>query len=241
MPTTFPNNPSLNQISTQNGRSYKWSGYSWDLVNNVANHTHIIGDVSGLQTVLNNCLVAQWTPNMSADIVMVSGNKFIRNVGTGWDAQVYSTERYDNNVYCSAKASQTDGYTMFGLNPDPTTDASYGSIDYAWHTTPTNAYIYESSVSLVDTGPYTTSTVFSITYDGQTIIYWKDGIRQRTVSRAIGSPLYFDSSIYSNGSAIDSVEFGTLPHTISTNIIDFNSSVSGLMPNILHPFLLGGM
>jgi hypothetical protein len=31
MPFNFPNNPTVNQYSRQNGRVYQWNGYSWDL------------------------------------------------------------------------------------------------------------------------------------------------------------------------------------------------------------------
>lgn len=31
MPFSFPNNPSVGQQSTQNGRTYQWSGYAWEI------------------------------------------------------------------------------------------------------------------------------------------------------------------------------------------------------------------
>lgn len=38
MPFSFPSSPSIGQTSVQNGRTYQWNGYSWDLVGNVATH-----------------------------------------------------------------------------------------------------------------------------------------------------------------------------------------------------------
>lgn len=32
MPLSFPSNPSVGQQSTQNGRTYQWSGYAWEIV-----------------------------------------------------------------------------------------------------------------------------------------------------------------------------------------------------------------
>lgn len=32
MALSFPNNPSVGQQSTQNGRTYQWSGYAWEIV-----------------------------------------------------------------------------------------------------------------------------------------------------------------------------------------------------------------
>lgn len=38
MSLNFPNNPTVGQQSVQNGRTYQWSGYTWDLVNNISTH-----------------------------------------------------------------------------------------------------------------------------------------------------------------------------------------------------------
>lgn len=32
MPLAFPLNPTVGQQSVQNGRTYQWSGYAWELV-----------------------------------------------------------------------------------------------------------------------------------------------------------------------------------------------------------------
>jgi hypothetical protein len=86
---------------------------------------------------------------------------------------------------------------MVGLDSNPTLDASFGSIDYAWYITNTGGVeIYESSSPIGSFGTYTTNTVLSITYDGFNIRYWKDGVLQRIVARAIGAALYLDSSFY---------------------------------------------
>jgi hypothetical protein len=38
MPISWPANPSIGQTSAQNGRTYTWSGYAWELNSNVAGH-----------------------------------------------------------------------------------------------------------------------------------------------------------------------------------------------------------
>jgi hypothetical protein len=45
MALSFPASPSVGQTSAQNGRTYTWSGYAWELVSNVALHagTHSTG------------------------------------------------------------------------------------------------------------------------------------------------------------------------------------------------------
>lgn len=50
MPLSFPSSPTTNQQSTQNGRTYQWDGYAWNLVANVAGHASTHG-VSGADAV----------------------------------------------------------------------------------------------------------------------------------------------------------------------------------------------
>ena len=104
---------------------------------------------------------------------------------------------------------------MWGLNTDPTTDASYASLDFAWYFEGGGGLrIYENGGDLGSFGTHTTSTVCYITYDGLNIRYWKDGVVQRTVARSIGSALYFDSSFYAtNSQGITSVAFGPMGET----------------------------
>jgi hypothetical protein len=144
-----------------------------------------------------------------------SSSTFIKTGGTDntWgDAQVYSVEGYARGAYCSAQPTSTAQYVMFGLNTDPAADASYTSIDFAWYFDFTNGIrIYEDSNDRGSFGTYTTATVLSITYDGATVRYFKDGSLLRSVTRAIGSPLYFDSSFYRNNSqGITNVTFGPM-------------------------------
>jgi hypothetical protein len=50
MPISFPANPSIGQVSVQNGRTYTWSGYAWELVSNVSAHasTHSSGGADAI-------------------------------------------------------------------------------------------------------------------------------------------------------------------------------------------------
>jgi hypothetical protein len=38
MALSFPSSPTVGQQSSQNGRTYQWTGYAWELVGNVTNH-----------------------------------------------------------------------------------------------------------------------------------------------------------------------------------------------------------
>lgn len=50
MPFSFPASPSVGQTSAQNGRTYQWDGYVWNLVGNVSTHaaTHASGGSDAL-------------------------------------------------------------------------------------------------------------------------------------------------------------------------------------------------
>jgi hypothetical protein len=50
MPISWPANPSIGQTSVQNGRTYTWSGYAWELVSNVSTHasTHSSGGADAI-------------------------------------------------------------------------------------------------------------------------------------------------------------------------------------------------
>jgi hypothetical protein len=128
---------------------------------------------------------------------------------TDWNAHAYSREGYSSGAYVSARASNTSTNVMFGLNSDPTTDASYTSLDFAWYFDAGTLRIYESS-SLIATiaGGYATSTVLAVAWDGGTVRYYRDGvvIREVVYSSASG-PLFFDSSFYQVGAELNSVTF----------------------------------
>lgn len=43
MPLSFPSSPSVGQTSVQNGRTFAWSGFAWELSSNVAGHASTHG------------------------------------------------------------------------------------------------------------------------------------------------------------------------------------------------------
>jgi hypothetical protein len=162
------------------------------------------------------------------------------------DAQAYSTNGYVDRIVISAQAAQTNAYIMFGLNSDPKTNASYDSIDYAWYFngSPSEAYIYESGSSVgINAGAYTTSTKLTIIYENNVVKYYKDGALIRSVSRTAGTPLYFDSSIYTLNGAFVLTNFNTFfnigknPNIVGTNVT-ITPSTSG---TIYSTFTAGGV
>jgi hypothetical protein len=128
-----------------------------------------------------------------------------------WNSDVYSLTGYTTNVVASAKAGEITSYIMFGLNTDPLTNSSYTSIDYAWYPAGNGRlYIYENGGYIGDYGLFYTTTDLKIEYNGTQVIYYKDGVAQRSVNRSVGLPLYFDSSFYNVGGSLRNVFFGEI-------------------------------
>ena len=162
---------------------------------------------------------SDWTPNFSGGVTQSSSDSstFTKTSGTNgaWDGQVYSTQGYVRGVYATARASQTNGYIMFGLNSDPSTDGNYTSMDYSFYFDGISTIqIYENGSAITSYGAYTTSTVLTITYDGVNVRYYNGATLLRTVARAIGNPLYFDSSFYNTGTSLNSVGFGPMGESV---------------------------
>ena len=177
-----------------------------------------------------------WTPNYTGGVTSPSAGTYTKSTGSAnvWNGQVYSSEGYTKNVYCAARASQTNGNIMFGLNSDPATDGNYTSLDYAWYFLDNaTLMIYENGAQGASYGAYTTSTVLSITYDGSNVQYWKDGVIQRTVARSTGNPLYFDTSFYTLSSSLNSVQFGPIGQPFGI------SGTSGYLPKFTSQQTLG--
>ena len=132
--------------------------------------------------------------------------------GFGWNEQAYSTTGFIGNGTNPAVASAKAGLTtfseqFFGLSVNPLLNPSYTSIDYAFYFENGNLHIYELGVLIGTFGTYTTSQVYTISYDGSNVIYRRDAAIIRTVAAPAGLLLYFDSSFNRPGSYMKEVSF----------------------------------
>jgi hypothetical protein len=154
----------------------------------------------------------------------VIGNTAERTAGTpAWDQQVYSSDGFAGGCFVSFRAAQTNAAIMVGLNQDPTTDASYTSLDFAWFLTASGLLeIWESNVAVLTTGlSYSaTSTLLEVRYDGAFVRYYKDGIVLRA-TYAPGKKFFLDSSFYHQNAKITDLQFlpltgesSALPETV---------------------------
>jgi hypothetical protein len=151
------------------------------------------------------------TPEVVGAGMGAVGNIFTKSAITAaWDSQVYSNVSYNSNMYAEAKANQANAAIMFGLNTDPTLNASFASLDYAWYFLGGGTLqIYENGGFVGDFGPYTTLTKLRIEYDGEWVSYLRDGVVIRaTPVKNKNEYYYFDSSFNTPNGAI-AANYGT--------------------------------
>ena len=153
----------------------------------------------------------------------------------GWSHQVYSNCGFKDGCSITFKPGQTTSYIMMGLNSDPITDANWSSLDYAVYLQANgNIDIRESgSTYSFPTGhtSYAAGDEFTIEYSNGFVRYYHNGVLCRTTARAVGDPLYLDSS-FSNSGYVYDVCFGPIKSqalpTTDNAIARFNSSTGAL-------------
>jgi hypothetical protein len=127
-----------------------------------------------------------------------------RTSGGGWDSQAYSSTSFTApcTIEFNKQAPVTDvgnGYAMIGWNEDPTTNASYTSLDYAAFPYQTSAYEVLNNASNVHTGgAWSTANKFYLVYgvDG-TIKHYNGSTLLFTANYGAGKTVYVDTSILS--------------------------------------------
>lgn len=122
----------------------------------------------------------------------------------GWDRQAYSNTAFTApcTIEFNKQSGATDNgssYAMIGWNTDPTTNASYTSIDYASYPYRTDNYsVYNNGSQVQYGGAWSTANTFYIVYDtdgyirhynGSTLLY--------SANYGTGNTVYIDSSLYS--------------------------------------------
>ncbi len=157
---------------------------------------------SGFTIVTNIPSNMELTPNSAEKI---SG-------GAAWDTEVRTIEGYANGTFVSFQANQTSAYIAMGLDTNPTDIPGRTNLDYAWYMQVGGILVMIKNGVILGgyNSTYLSSTVLSITYDGTTIRYLKDGIEQTFGTEVINitDPLYLDSSFYTVGGKINNITFG---------------------------------
>ena len=182
------------------------SVYSWTLIrgsdgSNGADGSNGLNGSNGQDGVSANAnlhlgLVATGAVNIdeTGQVISKAGG-----VG-GWDSQVYSTLGFNGAAVATVVvAGGSKGAWMFGIGQDPTTNASFNSIDYALYPQSNGTLgIYENGSSRGNFGTYTEDDVLSVIYDGRSVKYLKNGLVLRELTLSAGRTMYFDSSFHTN-------------------------------------------
>ena len=201
--TTAPTTWSSTMSSPTNTDKYLWNKTTIAYTDgSTADTTTIIavkGD-DGVSGSANTHLGLVITSNLTLDPTENKVSKTADN--SSWNGELKSTTGYTNGATLTFIPNQNNKYFMMGLTTDPSSNTSYDTIDYAWYCHALgNTYIYENGSSKgAFGGSYFAGDVFTITYDGADVVYYKNGFAYRTVSNVgAGLKLYVDSSFYSVG------------------------------------------
>uniref|UniRef100_UPI004047462B hypothetical protein n=1 Tax=Shewanella sp. TaxID=50422 RepID=UPI004047462B len=150
--------------------------------------------------------------------IVAKGSTIVKTLGgSDWAMQAYSKQGVRSGVVASGMI--TAGNTgairfMFGLNTDPTANASYTTIDYSLYPSNSNWGCYESGASkaiLSNDAPAVGDT-FSVEYDGMNVRYFINGILRRTVAAAADLIFYIDTSFVTTPVTLSNIQIVSMPN-----------------------------
>jgi len=149
--------------------------------------------------ILSGNLVAQGNGTSNVSIFKMSG-------GFAWDNQARIAEPFTPpcTLEFSKWAGQQDNaysYHMIGWNTDPTTNASYDTLDYASYPHKQTAYsVYNNGSQVLSSGTWSNLNKFYIVYgvDGS-IKHYNGSTLLYSVSTGSTASRYVDSSFHSPG------------------------------------------
>jgi hypothetical protein len=169
--------------------------------------------------------------------VTFSSNSVTSDGGGGWATYTRSVESYNGPVKLKFQKGAVSGSLMCGLS-DITDGGTYTNINFGFYLQSDNLVtIVENQSGLSNTipfyqiyeipGTYTTSTVYSIVFDGIRVRYYIDDVLVYTsYSSPMVTPLYVFATFLNNaGISLTNVEFGSLSpiwNDLSGNDNDFN-------------------
>lgn len=133
-------------------------------------------------------------------------NAFKTSGSNSWDNQIYCLTPFTAPVTleCSKLASPSFvdngvSYAMISLNADPTTDASYSSLDYAGYPYSMGNYqVYHNNSLVQNGGTWSSSNRFYLVYGTDGFIRHYNGSTQLySVNKGTGGTVFLDASFYS--------------------------------------------
>mgnify|MGYP003640552129 CR=1 FL=1 len=148
--------------------------------------------------------------NFNANSIV--GPNFVQKVGggSGWNASAYSSESFTGSAQLSFTVQDNAHDIFVGLNTDPTTDASYASIDYAfWLRSDGQLASRINDADQIIHGPYSTTLPMQIIYDGKFVRWYHAGALLREVAVAANLRFYLDTSIEDEGGRINNLTWAS--------------------------------
>lgn len=157
----------------------------------------------------------------------------------GWDSDVYSLEGYPT-CHITFKANQTNALLAIGFSeaPGASQDANAIKFGFVLNTDGTYREILNGSIGGAS-GTYDTTTLFALTYDGGTILPLVNGVSiDPHGDSTTQNRIYFmDSSFYSSGGGVNSLQFGptTTLKLTDTSQIGSNATTTVLVSTVAGP------
>jgi len=169
--------------------------------------------------------------------VTFSSDSVTSDGGGGWATYIGSVESYNGPIKLKFKKGAVGGALMCGLS-DLSVGGTYTNINFGFYLQNDSLVtIVENQSNLSNTIPfyeiyqipgiYTTSTIYSIVFDGIRVRYYIDDVLVYTsYSSPMVTPLYlFTTFLNDAGISVTNIEFGSLSpiwNDISGNANDFN-------------------
>ena len=169
--------------------------------------------------------------------VTFSSNSVTSDGGGGWATYARSVESYNEPVKLKFQKGAVSGALMCGLS-DLTDGGTYTNINFGFYLQSDNLVtIVENQSGLSNVvpfyqiyeipGTYTSSTIYSIVFDGIRVRYYiDDALVYTSYSSPMVTPLYLFATFLNNaGISLTNIEFGSFSpiwNDISGNSNDFN-------------------
>jgi hypothetical protein len=204
-------------------KPYRYSGSAWVAIQDgsiaIAATTALWDNVTGRPQSLT--LVSEGNCTYSADTITKAAG------GAGWNAAMHSVESYIGGSFVSVKATVTNTDYVFGLN-DTESSPSYDDVAFAWSCTAAGTCsAYERGTFVGGATTYAAGDVLTVSYDGQTVRYLKNGAIVFQHGATNSAPLFFDCSIYTQGATISGIRFGPMSTPTNRNLLDSRTWVYG--------------
>lgn len=224
MPLSFPSSPTVGQTSTQNGRTFTWSGYAWELSSNVAGHASTHGSAGSDAVSLDASQIATGT---LAD-ARLSGNVILAaNISAQFHASQSSLDVFPRTFTTSATATASG--SVFFTYFTPAYALTVSQIAYG-----TSSGSTASGVTLCRFGLYTADSAGAVTLVARTAsdtsITGGPAVFTRTLSTTGGYPATYALTAGSRYAIAVICVATTAPRW--ENINHTNTVLSALSPRI---------